>query len=171
MYRFISFLLLILFAGCDSESQREKLANALKDLQDFIILETSTSGIIRPLNQSKLWCIESTILVRINLQKLDTTDITIHKKKVNIIVPKPYISSFDLNPNSLALTYNENDKASFLLTEKMKKELLIKADTQFKNNIDTLKILSKAEENLTRFLSGHLKALGFTQISIRYNDR
>jgi hypothetical protein len=48
--------------------------------------------------------------------------------------------------------------------------MLIKADQQLKNSIDTIGIISKAEENLTSFLSGYLKSIGYTQISIRYSS-
>ncbi|MEY3436564.1 MAG: hypothetical protein RL335_1020 [Bacteroidota bacterium] len=170
MFRILSFLLISLLLGCRTENQRDKLVFFLKNFGEFHISELSKTEIIRPLDQPQLWSTESIINVSIDFQKLDSSNIILSDKKIKMILPKPFILSHEINPKSLEIKYTQKPNIPFVLTPDQEEKMLIKADQQLKNSIDTIGIISKAEENLTSFLSGYLKSIGYTQISIRYSS-
>lgn len=169
MYRTATFLLISLFFGCTGQKQRFDQVFALQQMNELAVTEVSVREMIPQRNEPYLVSVEATAKVDIDLKKLDTATVKADDKKIKLILPKPTLS-FAVNPKSISMEYHEESKAKISLTEDMEKEILRKAELQLKNRLDSMQLLSKAEEKATSFLSEYLQSIGYTQISIRFNN-
>lgn len=170
MYRIASFLMICLILGCNDDKKQLDHILSLQKLQELAVVDIAVREIVHVPDLPFLVSMEAVAKSGIDFSKIDSSSLKIEGKMIRILLPKPKILSFILDPKSLEMEYSENMEPEIKLTGDQTKAILSIAEKQLQKKIDSLQIIDQAEVKTTAFLSTYLKSLGYTQISIRFNN-
>lgn len=168
MYRILSFLLILLLFGCGAEKQRFSQVLSLKHMQQIPIEDVFSTQLLVPTSGSPIISLQAHFTANVDFSQIDSTAIKADDNSIHIIVPKPKLSPLLIDPTSIALAYASD--RTLTLSAEQEKKLLINATKQVQTSIDTIQLISAAEQKTTFFLSEYLKSLGYTSINIRFQE-
>lgn len=170
MYKIASFLMICLLLGCRSDKKRVDQVLSLQKLQELSVVEIAVREIVHVPDLPFLLSMEAVAQSGIDFSKIDSSSIKVDGKMIRILLPKPTMISYTIDPNSLEMEYSENMDPAIKLNGDQKNAILETAEKQLQQTIDSVQILEQAQIKTTAFLSTYLQSLGYTQISIRYHN-
>lgn len=169
-----SFILFLFIISCGEKHETTEVIPALRELQSIPVLEHQLSAYLfdpgSAMDKSSqkiiLYC-ESPITIGLDLSTLSTRNIVIDRQSISLTLPKPTIWESPITVRKT--TIGKNDHSTLTTTEIIQDPKSMEAAQRFViQNIDSLQLLSKAEEQTSRLISRYLQNLGFERIHIRY---
>jgi Protein of unknown function (DUF4230) len=170
------FLFLFVLFACNSPAKQKQQVLSLKELSDLAVTEITVTKIIKASDEPVWYKVgdrkiliscEATIKAGIDLSQLTEDDISIKGKSITITLPKPKIISLNLPPGKIKVEYEETGmfRSSFSTAER--DALVAQGEQQIRKSAAELGVLETANDHATLFITGFLKRLGYTTVTIQ----
>lgn len=107
----------------------------------------------------------------VNLGEIRDEDIKIDGSKIEITIPQPQITSFEMDPNSIKTEMTEVSGFRFQFTQEETNDILKKGEKSIRKDMQQLSILNDASKNAHVFIRDFYKQLGFEEVIIHEREQ
>lgn len=173
------FILLIFIFSCSKkDAELKQSILSLKEMSELATVEYTVTKIIKA-NDNKTWykigdrkilmSSEAIIKAGVDLSGITENSFVIDGKNVHLKLPPPKIISFSIPPDKIKVEYQDIGVLREPFKTGERDRLAAQAETQIKNNINSLGILEQAKANTSLLVSNILKQMGYENITITYS--
>ena len=178
MYRLI-VLIVIILASCKSKETKLNEVFALKEMSELATVEYTVTKIVRA-SDDKTWyklgdrkilmSCSARIKAGIDLSEITEANVQIEGKKIELVLPRAHVISFNMRPEDIHVEYQETGVFRDKFSAEERDMLMRQGEKQIRNSTEALGVLQTAETNASLFMSNYLKSLGYKRINIRYSS-
>jgi hypothetical protein len=174
----LAFLLMMSACKSSLPNAVETVA-ALQNLQELATVEYTVTKVVKA-NDNKDWytigdrkillTCQASIKAGIDLAQLQSKDISVSGKSIEIKLPPPKILTVNLPPENIKVAYSEVGVLRSNFTAAEKDALMAQAEKQMWAAGNDLGIINQAKLNTQTFMSHFLQQLGFENIELTYDE-
>ena len=181
MYLFLVVSIVLTNMACSDGSEKNRMNEVLglKNMSELATSEYVVTKIIKA-SDNKTWykagdrkilmTCKASLVAGIDMSKITANDIDISDNDISIVLPRARLLSIDMKPEDIKTAYEDISFFRSKFSSQEKNDLASQAETQIKNSVDSLGILTTAESNATLFVNNFLRKQGFRNIKIRFDD-
>ena len=176
----LNILIAILVCSCNQKSvddQKQEILS-LKQMNDLATVEYIVNKIIKA-NDNQTWykvgdrkilmSCKATLRAGIDFSRIETTDISIKGKEIDLKLPHATLFYVNMKPEDISIAYQDIGMFRSEFSSQERDDLAKQAQIQIQNSADSLGILQTAEANASLFVSNFLQRLGYEKISISFS--
>jgi hypothetical protein len=172
-------LILFLATGCSKKQDPQKqLLFSLREMSDLATVEYTVTKIIKA-NDNKTWfkigdrkilmSCEAHIKAGVDMSGISKENFTIEDKNITLQLPEPKIISLSIPAETIKVEFEDISLFRDPFKTAERDQLAAQAETQIRNNINSLGILEQAKINTSLFVNNLLTRLGYQNIKIAYS--
>ena len=179
-------IILLLFyslfiTGCNSDSKKADKKQQVMSLQNMSDLATAEYVVTKIIKASddKTWykagdrkilmTCKASLVAGIDLSKLSEDDILMDGENITINLPRAKLLYINIKPEDIKTAYEDVSLFRTKFTSEEKNELAVQAESQIKESIQNIGLLTTAETNASLFIDNFLKNLGYKNINIHFS--
>lgn len=175
----ITLIVLVLLISCRHKDGRDEKPSilSLREMSDLATVEYTVTKVIKA-SDNQTWfkmgdrkilmSCEAHIKAGIDMQAINTNSFKIHGKNIEVTLPEPKIISLSLPAEGIKTEYEEVGTFRDKFKSSDRDALAIQAETQIRNSVESLGILTQAKINTGVFVTSFLKRMGYENININY---
>ncbi len=181
MFRFVTFIsALLTMPACNTTGKQEGAeVLALKEMNELVTVEYVVNKIIKA-NDNTTWykagdrkilmTCAATLKAGIDFSGITPEHISVNGKNITLMLPRASLFSINIRPEDIKVAYEEVGVFRSGFTAAERETLAAQAEVQIYQSADSLGILRVAETNASLFVSNFLKKMGYSQITIRFDE-
>jgi Protein of unknown function (DUF4230) len=171
----------LLMAGCSRKKTDDRRNDvfALREMSDLATVEYTVSKVVKA-SDGATWfkvgkrkialSVQAYIKAGIDLGAIKDEQVIIEKNKIIIQLPRARLISLNIPPEEIREEVEETGFFRDGFTNTEKEDLLTQAEHDIRGRVDSLGVLKTAEDNALFFIGNFVKRLGYTDVTITFDD-
>ena len=106
----------------------------------------------------------------IDLKAIPEEDIWVKGDALHVTIPKPRITSFNMDPNSVKVEMVDVDGFRFKFSQTEINNILQMGETSIRNTLSETGIYKEAEKNVISFIREFYQQLGYEEVNITFKE-
>jgi hypothetical protein len=184
MQRLLIFIVLstCLFSSCSKKlkDKDKQIIIGFTNMSDLVTVEYTLSKIVKANDQSAWYKLGDRKIAMsvmayakagIDLSKITTDQIQQKNNAIEIQVPAAKLISLSIPPDEIKQEMVAIGGFRHSFTNEEKNDLLKQAELEIRSNLDSIGIISKAEQNAKLFIEKFVKDLGYNKVNVIVNNQ
>ena len=178
------YLLFILFAfsfACSEERKQPKPEiYQIREIGELSTTEFVFSKVLR-VDDSAEWykfgdrkiliSCKAKVKAGVDMKAIPKEDISISGNSIDISLPKPRITSFNMDPNSVKVEMIDVDGLRFRFSQTEINSILQMGEKSIRNSLTETGIYKEAEKNAISFVTEFYQQLGFDEVNVTIKEQ